>query len=724
MSLAGGHMVQRLSSVEQAVDTVLETVGGDVRLGLPLGLGKPNHFVNALYRRACDDPHIQLSIFTALSLGRPRAGSDLEKRFLEPFADRVFADYEELDYLRDLRAGKLPANISVSEFFFQPGSMLNNPAAQQRYISSNYTHASRDLNRQRVNVVAQMVADAGNGHVSLSCNPEITLDLLPLLQRRRDAGEAIMVIGQLHRDLPVMRHDAEVDAELLDILIDDDAAHTRLFSTPNMPVELQDHFVGLYASTLLRDGGLIQIGIGSLGDALVHHAMVRADNNVRYRDIADAAGIGNFADLIASDGGLGKFEQGLYGCSEMVTAGLLALFDANVIRRPVYADARLQELINQGKIADPIGLHSLDILISEAVISARISAAELGWLQRFGFVNAALQWQSGELVLPGSARIGSDLTDPVARDALRPFLGDRLMGGILLHGGFFLGPTAFYQRLRNLSTAERSTINMTRISYVNHLLGDEWLKRAQRQHARFFNTAFTMTLMGAGVADQIEEGRVLSGVGGQYNFVAQAHELEGGRSVLMLRSWRERAGEAASNIVWSYGHTTIPRHLRDIVVTEYGLADLRGRNDSDVIKAMLNITDSRFQDGLLEQARQQGKIAADYRIPEAFRGNRPERLADIRSQFSDRDFPAFPLGSDFTDTEQQLITALAWLKRKVSQKEYLQLGRDVFGDERGKVEKFSSHLERMGLAAPQNLREKLYRRLLLAALANTAAGSL
>jgi hypothetical protein len=192
----------------------------------------------------------------------------------------------------------------------------------------------------------------------------------------------------------------------------------------------------------------------------------------------------------------------------------------------------------------------------------------------------------------------------------------------------------------------------------------------------------------------------------------------------MLRSWRERAGEAASNIVWSYGHTTIPRHLRDIVVTEYGLADLRGRNDSDVIKAMLNITDSRFQDGLLEQARQQGKIAADYRIPEAFRGNRPERLADIRSQFSDRDFPAFPLGSDFTDTEQQLITALAWLKRKVSQKEYLQLGRDVFGDERGKVEKFSSHLERMGLAAPQNLREKLYRRLLLAALANTAAGSL
>lgn len=717
-------MVQRLSSVEQAVDTVLETLGGDIRLGLPLGLGKPNHFVNALYRRACDDPHIRLSIFTALSLGRPRAGSDLEKRFLEPFVQRVFADYEELDYLRDLRAGKLPANIIVSEFFFQPGSMLNNPSAQQHYISSNYTHAARDLNRQRINVVAQMVADAGADHVSLSCNPEVTLDLIPLLQRRRDAGEVIMAIGQLHRDLPVMRHDAEVPAELFDLLIDDDAAHTRLFSTPNMPVELQDHFVGLHASTLLRDGGLIQIGIGSLGDALVHHAMVRAGDNVRYRDIADAAGAARFADLIQADGGLGQFEQGLYGCSEMVTAGLLALFDAGVIRRPVYADVRLQELINQGKITEPPGLHTLDVLISERVIAARISAAELAWLQRFGVLDGALQWQPSGLALPDAGSVGHDLNDPAVRDALRPFLGQRLQGGILLHGGFFLGPAAFYQRLRTLSVAERSAINMTRISYVNHLLGDEPLKRAQRQHARFFNTVFTMTLMGAGVADQLEDGRVLSGVGGQYNFVAQAHELEGGRSVLMLRSWRERAGAAASNIVWSYGHTTIPRHLRDIVVTEYGLADLRGRNDSEVIQAMLNITDSRFQQGLLEQARQQGKVAADYRIPEQFRNNSPEHLADIRSRFSSRDFPAFPLGSDFTDTEQDLIAALAWLKRKVSHKEYLQLGRGVFSDETSKVEKFSPHLERMGLSVPQNLREKLYRRLLLAALAETAVAPL
>ena len=67
--------------------------------------------------------------------------------------------------------------------------------------------------------------------------------------------------------------------------------------------------------------------------------------------------------------------------------------------------------------------------------------------------------------------------------------------------------------------------------------------------------------------------------------------------------------DAQSNIRWDYGHTTIPRHLRDIVVTEYGVADLRGKSDRDVIAAMLAITDSRFQDELMRQAKDAGKTA-------------------------------------------------------------------------------------------------------------------
>ena len=57
------------------------------------------------------------------------------------------------------------------------------------------------------------------------------------------------------------------------------------------------------------------------------------------------------------------------------------------------------------------------------------------------------------------------------------------------------------------------------------------------------------TLSGAAVSGCARTGRVVSGVGGQYNFVAQAHELPDARSVLMLRSHRMVDGEVRSGIV-------------------------------------------------------------------------------------------------------------------------------------------------------------------------------
>ena len=167
-------MPEQLDDAFKAADRVIELTGGDIRLGLPLGLGKPNRLVNALYQRAQADASIRLDIYTALSLGRPAAGSDLERRFLEPFADRVFGDYEELDYLHALRKDDLPDNVRVFEFFFQPGSLLNSESAQRRYISVNYTHAARDINARGVNVVAQMLAVDGEGKTrrySYACNP-------------------------------------------------------------------------------------------------------------------------------------------------------------------------------------------------------------------------------------------------------------------------------------------------------------------------------------------------------------------------------------------------------------------------------------------------------------------------------------------------------------------------------------------------------------------------
>ncbi|MEG0249140.1 MAG: acetyl-CoA hydrolase/transferase C-terminal domain-containing protein, partial [Pseudomonas sp.] len=574
-----------LCAIDQAVEQVLSRLPAHIHMGLPLGLGKPNAFVNALYARVRELPERRLTIYTALSLGRPPLGDGLQRRFLEPFVDRVFADYEELTYLADLRHDQLPPNIRVEQFFMQPGSLLHSEAAQQDYISSNYSHAARDINAKGLNLIAQLVAATPEKpvHLSLACNPDITLDLLPMIAKRRAAGETILMLGQVHAELPYMPGDSELSIDAFDLLIDQ-VEQRRLFSTPNMPVNTQDHCIGLHASTLVRDGGTLQIGIGAMGDAVAAALLARQGDNVDYRALMEELDVGPWQALIEREGGLEPFAQGLYGCSEMFVNGLLALAEAGVVRRP--ADEQ----------------------------------------------------------------------------------------GVLVHGGFFLGPRAFYQRLREMPLEQRARFAMTRISYINELYGQEDLKRRQRRDARFINTVFTMTLLGAGVADQLEDGRVLSGVGGQYNFVAQGHTLEGGRSVLLLRSWREAGGQVTSNLLWQYGHCTIPRHLRDIVVTEYGIADLRGQTDSEVIARLLAVSDSRFQGELMEQAKNAGKLAKDFELQARFTDNTPERLEAIRARHAGL-FPEYPLGTDFTAEERDLLRALNWLKSKFKLSEVLELGK-------------------------------------------------
>jgi len=95
-----------------------------------------------------------------------------------------------------------------------------------------------------------------------------------------------------------------------------------------------------------------------------------------------------------------------------------------------------------------------------------------------------------------------------------------------------------------------------------------------------------LTLLGAAVSDALADGRVVSGVGGQYNFVSMAHALPCARPSCACVPLARARRQDTSNIVWNYAHTTIPRHLRDIVITEYGIADLRGRTDSEVIAAL------------------------------------------------------------------------------------------------------------------------------------------
>lgn len=298
-------------------------------------------------------------------------------------------------------------------------------------------------------------------------------------------------------------------------------------------------------------------------------------------------------------------------------------------------------------------------------------------------------------------------------------LGDHLKGGAVVHGAFFLGPQDFYQKLKALPVPERRLFNMRSVRRINHLYGHEEIDRLQRKNARFINTCMKVTLLGHIISDGLEDGRVVSGVGGQYNFVAMAHELPDGRSLINLRTTREEGTKVYSNIVWNYGHTTIPRHLRDIVVTEYGVADLRGKTDSETIEAMLKITDSRFQMKLMRQAKRAGKLRGDYQIPQEFRNNRPETILKKIAPYIDQGlFPRFPFGTDFTEEEQVIGRALKSLKRKSGSKWLLikLLAKAVFTVSIPSEQK--PFLERMGLWETTGIKERLFRNILANELRN------
>jgi hypothetical protein len=602
-------MPAHFTDPDALVDSVIAQVGKKIVLGLPLGLGKATHIANALFQRAAKDPSISLHIFSALTLEAPGAKSDLERRFIGPIGQRLLGATPTYDYATALHRNALPLNVRVDEFFFLAGKWLSNATAQRSYISANYTHAGDYLLARGVNVIGQLVAERA-GRYSLSCNPDLTLDLL---DARAQGRAQFLLTGQVNSELPFMPGDGDLPADTFSHILD--GHDFPLFNAPKEPISTKQYAIGLHIARLIPDGGTLQIGIGEEGDAAVRSLILRHHDNATFNATVTAL-TGNAPPLAGEE--RAPFATGLYGVSEMLVDGFLELIDAGILKRAV--------------------------------------------------------------------------------------------DGVLVHGGFFVGTKRFYQRLREMPPDDLARIHMTRISFTNQLYGDEATKRAARLKARFVNNAMMATLLGAVVSDGLEDGRVVSGVGGQFNFVDQAFALEGAHSVIAINATRGQGSKTQSNVRFAYGHTTIPRHLRDIIVSEYGIADLRGKSDEHVVAAMLAIADSRFQSELLRQAKDAQKIAADYEIPATRRENHPERIAAALAPFAEH-LPPFPFGTDFTPVEQRLLPALNRLKDATS----LELARFAIAG-LSPVPDDAEPLARMGLASPKGFTEYLYRALVRGAL--------
>lgn len=643
----------RSQSLTETVDALFQRVGPDIVLAAPLGLGKPHRLLNAIYDTVEKEKKASLQIYTALSLTPPKAGSDLEKRFLQPFLDRQFGtDFPSLHYAIAQRCNGLPGNIKVQEFYMQSGGLLNSVQAQRNYNSLNYTHVAPAVAEKNINTMVQKVArEPGGSRLSLSCNPDLTFDLLDEIQRLGKPRP--LMLAEVDPLLPWIGGTAAVDEDFFDVVLDIPGPTPRLFALPRQPVTDAEYAIGLRASALIKDGGTLQIGIGSLADALCHALVLRHKHNAEYRELIQTLAPGFLdSELVKSHGGTGPFVAGLYGASEMVNDGFRYLHQEGILKRRVVDDLELMQRDN-------------DNLLTPA-------------------------------------------------DRLR-----LLSEGHWLNGGFYLGSHDLYAWLRDMPPSEKNGIGMTRISHINELYGgNESLERLQRRNARFYNTCMMTTVLGAATSDALEDGRVVSGVGGQYNFVAMAHTLRDSRSILMFRGTREQGKTTHSNVLWNYGHTTIPRHLRDISINEYGVADLRGADDEDCIKAMLSICDARFIPKLIDKAKRELKLDVRFEAPIDWSMNRPEKISAVLASYrSGNLLPDYPLGCDFTAVELRLIAALGLLKARTA---------STFGKIKLIISALISHpeidseaMQRMGLQTPSTIKEALTARLLKFALSKT-----
>ena len=628
-------MPQMFDDVGEIVEEALRRVGKRVVLALPLGIGKPNLIANEFFRRARGDATLDLTIFTALSLRKPTGSSALEKAFIEPLAARVFGNYPDLDYLSAMRRNDVPANVRVIEFFFEPGSLLNSAHAQSHYLCANYTHVARELLARGVNVIAHVVAKrvvGGNTEISLGSNPDVTVDLLPEVAKLRAAGTPVVMLGQVHREMPFMLGAANLRADNFDLLLDHSRYDYDLFAPPNPSLSTVDHAIGLHASSLVRDGG-------TLADR--HRRARRLD-----RVFAAAASPAERSLAARAHRRGHGAQRGAGRCRRRPRAvrHRPVRRHRNVRRpdaRPVPRRHPAPPRVRLSTAAARAGRERLESRASmkpcSKPCSPRAPARVLGATRRRGAQGRRRPAQRNALRQRQHrlARRRAHRGEPRQRQGARR-AGARVPGPQPAgrHGharrASCSARALSMPRCAHCRRTERRLFDMRGVGYINQLYGDDQaLRVAQRSHARFVNTTMMLTTLGAAVSDGLADGRVVSGVGGQYNFVAMAHALPGARSVLCVRSTRRKDGKLSSNIVdelRAHHHSAPPARHRHHRIRHRRSA--RPHRRASAWPPCSNIADSRFQDALLAEAKRANKIDAGYRIPEEYRRNTPERLEE------------------------------------------------------------------------------------------------
>jgi 4-hydroxybutyrate CoA-transferase len=153
---------------------------------------------------------------------------------------------------------------------------------------------------------------------------------------------------------------------------------------------------------------------------------------------------------------------------------------------------------------------------------------------------------------------------------------------------FAMGTRKFYDWMDNNSMIECHPVDYTNDPFII----------AQNDNMVSINSAISVDLLGQVAADTLGLMQ-FSGVGGQVDFVRGTRRSKGGRSIIAMPS--TAAGGKVSRIVASLAPgqaVSTSRNDVDYIITEHGIAHLRGKTVGERAKSLISIAAPEFRESL------------------------------------------------------------------------------------------------------------------------------
>lgn len=138
---------------------------------------------------------------------------------------------------------------------------------------------------------------------------------------------------------------------------------------------------------------------------------------------------------------------------------------------------------------------------------------------------------------------------------------------------------------------------------------------AENERMVSINSALQVDLTGQVAADAVE-GSFYSGVGGQVDFIRGAARSPGGKSIIAMQATAQEGAVSRITARLEAGAGVVTTRADvDCVVTEYGIAELKGRSIRERAVALIQAAHPRFRQALLEEAKALGYVDAGHVLP-------------------------------------------------------------------------------------------------------------